>query len=319
MIEMKKLLVTGGAGFIGINFIKHIMSVDSVDIVVADKFTYASNPKELVNKMKIKTHCIDLANKVEVEDLFKKHEISHIVHFAAESHVDRSIEDCQPFVQSNIVGTINLLDQAVKSKIEKFVHISTDEVFGEVPYPGKFNEYSNLCPRNPYSASKASAENFVQAYGNTYDLPYTIVNCSNNYGPWQYPEKFIPVTIGRILQNKKIPVYGRGDQIREWIYVKDAIEAIRLVLQHGKIHDRYCIGSGIEVKNIDLVRTILSKMNANESLIEYVADRPGHDKRYAMSADKIINELNWTTKYNLSDGLDETIEWIKNHENRIQL
>lgn len=316
---MKKLLVTGGAGFIGINFIKHILDIERVDIVVADKFTYASNPEELVNNMKIVTHCMDLADSSSVENLFNLHEISHVVHFAAESHVDRSIKDCKPFIQSNIIATINLLNEVIKRKIKKFVHISTDEVFGEVPVPAKFNEYSNICPRNPYSASKASAEHFVEAYGNTYGLPYTIINSSNNYGPWQYPEKFIPLAVSRILKNQKVPVYGTGSQIRDWIFVKDAAEAIRCVLHHGNIHERYCIGGEQEIRNIDLIRTIIQKMNVNESFIEYVTDRPGHDARYATSILKIKRELKWRPKYDLSDGLNETIEWIKKYENRIQL
>ena len=314
---MKKILVTGGAGFIGINFIKHIKNIDSPDIVVADMFTYASNPEELVTNMKIDTHWIDLSDKTYVERLFERHEISHVVHFAAESHVDRSIKDCQPFIQSNIIGTVNLLNEAVKNKVEKFVHISTDEVFGEVQIPGKFNEYSNIRPRNPYSASKASAEHFVEAYGNTYGLPYVIINSSNNYGPWQYPEKFIPLAVNRILNNKKVPVYGTGNQIRDWIFVKDAVEAIRRVLHHGKTHERYCIGGENEISNIELLRMIIQKMNVDETFIEHVADRPGHDTRYATSIMKIKKHLNWNPMYSLSDGLDETIEWIKNNENRI--
>ena len=314
---MRKLLVTGGAGFIGINFIKHILDVDKVDIVVADMFTYASNPEELVNNMKIDTHCMDLSDKTSVESLFKMHEITHVVHFAAESHVDRSIKDCQPFIQSNIIATVNLLNEAMKNKIQKFVHISTDEVFGEIAIPGKFNELSNISPRNPYSASKASAEHFVEAYGNTYGFPYTIINSSNNYGPWQYPEKFIPLAINRILKKQKVPVYGTGSQIRDWIFVKDAAEAIRRVLHQGNTHDRYCIGGEQEIRNIDLLRVIIEKMNANESLIEYVTDRPGHDARYATSILKIKRELMWVPEYDLSDGLNETIEWIKRHENRI--
>lgn len=314
---MKKVLVTGGAGFIGINFIKHVIDVDSLDIIVADKFSYASNPDELVNKMKITTHCIDLADHQSIENLFNVDEISHVVHFAAESHVDRSIRDCKPFVESNIVGTINLLNQSIRKKIEKFVHISTDEVFGEIPIPEKFNERSLICPRNPYSASKASAEHFVEAYGNTYGMPYTIINSSNNYGPWQYPEKFIPLAISRILQKRKIPIYGTGSQIRDWIYVKDAVEAIRRVLHHGNLGERYCIGGECEVRNIDLIRMILAKMNTDETLIQYVNDRPGHDARYATSIIKMKHELKWTPQYDLSDGLDETIEWVKKNENRV--
>ena len=314
---MKKILVTGGAGFIGINFVKYMTDVSNAQIVVVDKFTYASNSDELVNVMKIPTYCVDISDKQDLEEVFKENQFSCIVHFAAESHVDRSIKDCSPFVQSNIIGTINLLDLALKYKVEKFVQISTDEVFGEVPYPGKFNEYSNICPRNPYSASKAAAEHFVEAYGNTYKLPYIIINSSNNYGPWQNAEKFIPLTISRIMKNQKIPVYGTGSQVRDWIYVKDAVEAIYLIMQNGQMQQRYCIGGENEIRNIDLVRHILMKMGADESLIEYVNDRPGHDARYSMSIDIVKSELKWSPRYSLSEGLDETIKWMKKNEDRI--
>jgi|LakMenEpi03Aug12_release.lakeMendotaPanAssembly.Ray.scaffolds.fasta_scaffold01735_45 dTDP-glucose 4,6-dehydratase len=314
---MKKILVTGGAGFIGINFVKYMTDVSNAQIVVVDKFTYASNSDEFVNVMKIPTYCVDISDKQDLEEVFKENQFSCIVHFAAESHVDRSIKDCLPFVQSNIIGTINLLDLALKYKVEKFVQISTDEVFGEVPYPGKFNEYSNICPRNPYSASKAAAEHFVEAYGNTYKLPYIIINSSNNYGPWQNAEKFIPLTISRIMKNQKIPVYGTGSQVRDWIYVKDAVEAIYLIMKNGQMQQRYCIGGENEIRNIDLVRHILMKMGADESLIEYVNDRPGHDARYSMSIDIVKSELKWSPRYSLSEGLDETIKWMKKNEDRI--
>jgi dTDP-glucose 4,6-dehydratase len=316
---MNKILVTGGAGFIGINFVKYMLDVSNAQIIVVDKFTYASNSHELVNVMKTPTYCVDISDKEDLEQVFKEHHFSCIVHFAAESHVDRSIKDCSPFVQSNIIGTINLLDLALKYNVKKFIQISTDEVFGEVVYPRKFNEFSNINPRNPYSASKAAAEHFVMSYGNTYKLPYIIINSSNNYGPWQHSEKFIPLTISRIMQKKKIPVYGTGSQVRDWIYVKDAVEAIYLIMQNGQIHQRYCIGGENEIRNIDLVRHILAKMNADESLIEYVNDRPGHDARYSMSIDTMKTEFDWKPRHSLVEGLDETIEWMKNHENRIQL
>lgn len=310
---MKQVLITGGAGFIGLNYIKHILQVDKLDIVVADKLTYASNPKELIYTMGIENHCIDIADKHSVELLFSRHEFSHVIHFAAESHVDRSIQDCKPFVDSNIIGTINLLEQSVKNKVQKFLHISTDEVFGEVIEPNKFNEESKMEPRNPYSASKASAEHFVMAYGNTYGLPYTIINSSNNYGPWQHPEKLIPLTINRILRNKSIPVYGNGQQIRDWIYVKDSVTAIHRVFHAGAVNTRYCIGGENETKNIDLVNMIVQKMNADRSLIEHVTDRLGHDVRYCTDIGKIKNELGWSPKYSLSNGLDETIYYeVKN-------
>lgn len=310
------ILITGGAGFIGINFVKHLRKHTTAKVLVIDKMGYASNLSEL-EAMGIDYEVIDIANSKSLDDLFTAHKFYQIVHFAAESHVDNSIKDCSPFIQSNIVGTVNLLDQAKKHNVEKFVHISTDEVFGEVPYPGKFNEYSNICPRNPYSASKAAAEHFVIAYGNTYGLPYVMVNSSNNYGPFQYPEKLIPLTVSKILRNQKIPVYGKGDQIRDWIYVEDTCDAIMRVMFMGKLGSRYCIGGDNETKNLDLVNSIIDKMNADPNLIEFVTDRPGHDTRYATDITKIKSELGWSPKTSLDKGLDITINWIKKYEDRI--
>lgn len=310
------ILVTGGAGFIGINFVKYLRRHTTTDIVVLDKIGYASNHKELKN-MKIPLEIVDIANRSLVEHVFNKYKFTHVVHFAAESHVDNSIKDSMPFVNSNIVGTVNLLDQVVKHGITKFIHISTDEVFGEVAYPDKFNEYSNICPRNPYSASKAAAEHFVISYGNTHKVPYVIVNSSNNYGPYQFPEKLIPLTIGRIINKNSIPVYGKGDQIRDWIYVEDTCDAIMRIITMGRVGDRYCIGGDNETKNLDLIYTILAKMNADRNLIEFVTDRPGHDVRYVTDTTKIKTELGWKPSTELSAGLDKTIEWIKKYENRI--
>lgn len=310
-----KILVTGGAGFIGINFVKYLCKNVDVKIIVVDKMGYASNQDEL-DAMGIEYEIFDLSNKSHTEDFFTKHSISHIFHFAAESHVDNSIKDCAPFVQSNVAGTVNLLDQAVKHKIEKFVHISTDEVFGEVLYPNKFNEYSNICPRNPYSASKAAAEHFVVAYGNTHKLPYVIINSSNNYGPFQYPEKLIPLTIKKILKNQKIPVYGKGNQVRDWIYVEDTCTAIYKIFTDGVNANRYCIGGDMEITNLELVHMIISKMNASTDLIEYVTDRPGHDVRYATDIHKVSSELGWKPSISLNDGLDKTIDWVKQYKGK---
>lgn len=310
------MLITGGAGFIGINFVKFLKKQGIDDVLVVDKMGYASNKSELEN-MGTSYEVLDLANKVAVEKLFQAYNFTQIVHFAAESHVDNSIKDSGPFVQSNIVGTVNLLDQAVKYNIEKFIHISTDEVFGEVPHPGKFNEYSNICPRNPYSASKAAAEHFVIAYGNTHKLPYIIINSSNNYGPFQFPEKLIPLTIGKIMCNEKIPVYGNGEQIRDWIYVEDTCDIIFKISTHGKTENRYCIGGDNETKNLELIHSILDKMNKSKSLIQLVKDRPGHDIRYSTDISKVKTELNWEPKISLSEGLDKTINWFTEHNNRI--
>lgn len=310
------ILVTGGAGFIGINFVKYLRKHTSMQVVVVDKMGYASNQDEL-DAMGTHYHEVDIANRAALEDVFLKEKFTHIVHFAAESHVDNSIKNTMPFVDSNVVGTVNLLDMAVKYNVGKFVHISTDEVFGEVPYPGKFNEHSNICPRNPYSASKAAAEHFVIAYGNTHKLPYIIINSSNNYGPFQHPEKLIPLTINKILNSKKIPVYGKGDQVRDWIFVEDTCEVIMQIINKGKIGDRYCIGGDMEITNLEVVKMILAKIDSPMSLIEYVKDRPGHDTRYATDISKVKTELGWAPAVTLSEGLDRTIEWIQKYENRI--
>lgn len=310
------ILVTGGAGFIGINFVRYLQQHSIADIVVIDKMGYASNQQAL-NNLAIKYEIIDLADRAGLSDFFDRNDITDIFHFAAESHVDNSIKNSSPFVQSNVVGTVNLLDQAVKHQIHKFVHISTDEVFGEVLSPGKFNEHSNITPRNPYSASKAAAEHFVIAYGNTHQLPYLIVNSSNNYGPYQYPEKLIPLTINRILNNQCIPVYGAGQQIRDWIYVEDTCQAIYQIYQMGTLGQRYCIGGDMEIRNLDLVHRIIGLMGADRNLVEFVTDRPGHDTRYATDISKIRYQIGWTPTTTLEQGLINTINWIKQHENRI--
>lgn len=311
---MKKILVTGGAGFIGLNFVKYLQTHTSYDMHVIDKFTYASNQHELINT-KVPFTTVDIADREQVTKFFENNTVDAIIHFAAESHVDNSIKDCMPFVHSNITGTINLLDMAVKYNVQRFIHISTDEVFGSLGSTGHFTEQSPITPRNPYSASKAAAEHFVQAYGNTYKLPYIIVNSSNNYGPWQHHEKLIPLTVKKIMDGKKIPVYGKGDQIRDWIYVEDTCAAVHRIFTDGVLGNRYCIGGNNEVKNLDLVKMIISKMNSPD-LVEFVTDRLGHDTRYSTDISKIKNDLEWEPKWELSTGLDVTIEWMKN-ENRI--
>lgn len=306
------ILITGGAGFIGLNFVKYIKQfVDSKDIIVVDKLTYASNGSELA-KEKIIHYCEDIANKDRMEMIFNNHSISTIFHFAAESHVDNSINDCTPFVHTNIIGTINLLECVRKYRPHaKFIHISTDEVFGQVFAPKSFDETSAIQPRNPYSASKASAEHFVNAFRETFGLKTIIVNSSNNYGPHQHAEKLIPKTINNLLRNKKVPVYGQGKQIRDWIYVEDTCDAIWKVYEKGLIGDRYCIGGDCEVVNIDLVNLIINKLNVSTDLIEFVTDRLGHDARYHTDCSYIKTMLGWNPKWNLNDGLDETIKHMK--------
>lgn len=303
-----RLLITGGAGFIGINFVKHFQSKCKDDFLILDKMSYSSNQKELDN-MGVPYAVIDLIDRDNVDALFKTHRFTHVVHFAAESHVDNSIRNTMPFIDSNITGTVNLLDACVKYGIDKFVHISTDEVFGVVPSPGQFNEYSNIAPRNPYSASKAAAEHFVIAYGNTHQLPYVIVNSSNNYGPFQHTEKLIPLVISNVLAGKKVPVYGKGDQVRDWIYVEDTCNAIYQILTNDVKENRYCIGGKGEICNLDLVKKILYHMDTDDGVIKYVEDRPGHDFRYSIDFNRIRLELNWQPVVSLDDGLKKTIDW----------
>ena len=306
------ILVTGGAGFIGLNFVKYLLEKKK-DVFVIDKFTYASNP-EALKKLEVNYAVIDIADEHSLKEL-DRFSFTEIYHFAAESHVDNSINDVQPFVKSNIHGTINLLNY-FRNKNVKFIHISTDEVFGEVEEPHKFNEQSQIDPHNPYSASKASAEHFVTAFKNTYGMKGVIINSSNNYGPYQHTEKMIPKTISNILQNKSIPIYGQGLQIRDWIYVEDSCDAIYKISQLNNKQDRYCIGGDCEIKNIDLVKQILDLMESNTDLITYVNDRPGHDMRYSTDISLVSRDTDWNVSHSLDAGLKKTIEWYKN-ENRI--
>lgn len=310
------ILVTGAAGFIGSNFVKLLINKTSEPIAVVDNLTYASalGFKDIVN-LPILLYRYNIIHYDALEPIFRENKITAIIHFAAESHVDNSIANCQPFIDTNITGTANLLKLAVKYKVKRFVHISTDEVFG-VAKEGKFDENWHLDPQNPYSASKAAAEHFVKAFVNTYGLNAIIVNCSNNYGPNQFPEKLIPLTINNLIKGKKIPIYGNGQQIRDWLFVEDCCEAIYKVYEAGVIGQRYCIGGDNETANIDLVNKIISVMDLEGDYIEYVKDRPGHDVRYATDISKIKNELGWQPTTSLEDGLKITIDRIKN-ENRI--
>jgi len=310
------IIVTGGAGFIGSNFIKLLVKKTSEQIVVVDNLTYASTLgfKDIVN-LPILFYQYNIIDNDILETLFKNYTISAIIHFAAESHVDNSIIDCQPFIDTNITGTVNLLKLAVKYNVKKFIHISTDEVYG-VARKSKFDETWHLDPQNPYSASKAAAEHFVNAFVNTYGLNAIIVNCSNNYGPNQFPEKLIPVTINNLLKGNNIPIYGDGQQIRDWLFVEDCCEAIYAVYDRGKIGERYCIGGDNEMSNLNLIKKIISIMGKSETSIEFVEDRPGHDIRYATDINKIKSELSWSPTTLLDDGLKLTIDRIQN-ENRV--
>ena len=306
------IFVTGAAGFIGSNFVHYLKSKGYDDIVVIDKLTYAASTDNL-NPLTFPIEIVDIANKDQLEGAFRKYRPRFIFHFAAESHVDNSIEDATPFLDTNVRGTLNLLELSVKYDIERFHHISTDEVYGALGYDDPpFTEETPYNPQNPYSASKAASDHFVTAFGNTHGLPVVITNCSNNYGPRQHKEKLIPKTISNILQNKPIPVYAQGQNIRDWIYVEDHCKAIMEVWYIGGYGEKYNIGGECEVKNIDLVKTIIRLMNASEDLIEFVEDRPGHDLRYAIDNAKIKKTALFQPQYNLETGLKKTIDWYLN-------
>lgn len=311
------ILVTGGAGFIGINFCKKLFLEQRDDVVVVDKLCYPStNNYNYLKELSYPFHIMDIADRLSIEHLFKIYPIKTIVNFAAETHVDNSIKDCNPFIHSNVTGTVNLLQHAVRHGVEKFIQISTDEVFGEI-VTGSFDEASPIKPRNPYSASKAAAEHFVEAFHNTYELPYNIINCSNNYGPYQHQEKFIPTIITSLMSGKKVPVYGTGMNMRNWIYVSDAVRAIYSVLERGSINQRYCIGGDNTVDNLTIVKRLIRIMNKSESRIAFVDDRRGHDYRYSVNSTKIRKELGWSPVVSLDQGLKSTVEWYC--ENRVQL
>lgn len=312
------LLVTGGCGFIGSNFILYWLNKYPQDNVVnLDKLTYAGNVKNLDSIASLSNYKFvkgDICDKKLVNDLTK--DIDLIVHFAAESHVDRSILSPEIFVQTNVLGTEILLESAVLNKVKHFHHISTDEVFGELNLGEKvkFNEQTKYDPRSPYSASKASSDHLVRAFHNTFGLSTTITNCSNNFGPFQHPEKLIPLAITNILEGKNIPVYGEGKQVRDWLFVEDHCEAIDLVVKNGKPGDTYCVGGQTEeVANIDVVKEIIKDLNESEDKITFVKDRPGHDQKYSIDWSKINSELGWKPKKSFQERLKETVEWYRNN------
>ncbi len=310
-----KILITGGAGFIGSNFIHYwIKKYPNDKIVNLDILTYAGNLKNLKdieNNPNYKFIKGDICNAKLINNLTRG--IDLIVHFAAESHVDRSITNSQDFIRTNVEGTRVLLDAAKNNNI-RFHHISTDEVFGSLNFKDKpFNEKTPYNPRSPYSASKAAADHLVRAYFHTHKLPITISNCSNNFGPYQFPEKIIPLFITNLIKNKKIPVYGQGKNIRDWIHVDDHNAGVDLIIQKGRIGETYCLGSGNQLCNLELTKMILKLMGKGEEMIEYVADRLGHDLRYDIDFSKIQNELGWEPKMDFKQGLKKTIEWYKNN------
>ncbi len=313
MNDNMKILITGGAGFIGSNFIHYVIQkYPDYEIINLDKLTYAGNLenlKEIENNPNYHFIKGDICDRKLVTSIVENFKIQVIINFAAESHVDRSIMGADVFIQTNVVGTQTLLEVAREKKIEKFVQISTDEVYGSLDANGKFKEDTPLHPNSPYSASKASADLLALAYHHTFGTPVIITRCSNNYGPYQFPEKLIPLMIINALNNKPLPIYGDGRNIRDWIFVKDHCEAILTVLENGKIGEIYNIGAENEKTNIEIVKLILKELNKDESLITFVKDRPGHDKRYAIDANKIKTQLGWKPKHTFETALKATINW----------
>lgn len=316
---MKKILVTGGAGFIGSNFINYILkSRDDYFIVNLDKLTYAGNLENLKDSENSKNYRFikgDICNTELVNYIFQKYEIKYVINFAAESHVDRSISGSEIFFRTNVIGTNVLLEASRRFEVEKFLQISTDEVYGSLGSAGLFTEKTPISPNSPYSASKAAADLMVQAFNHTYGLPTLITRCSNNYGPLQFPEKLIPLMIINALQNKKLPVYGDGMNVRDWIYVIDHNKAVELVFEKGQTGQVYNIGASNEMKNLDIIKLILRYLKKSEDLIEFVKDRPGHDKRYAIDSTKIQNDLGWKPEFSFENAIQHTIEWYLKNKN----
>jgi dTDP-glucose 4,6-dehydratase len=315
-----KILVTGGAGFIGSNFILYWMKNYPQDLIVnLDSLTYAGNLENLKEVEKNPNYKFIHGNICDLNSVDEAMEgVNVVVHFAAESHVDRSILKPSDFVVTNVVGTQVLLDAALKHKVKRFHHISTDEVYGSLNLEdkSKFTERTNYSPRSPYSASKAGSDHLVRAYSETFGLPITVTNCSNNFGSYQFPEKFIPLAITNIIEGKKIPVYGDGLYVRDWLYVVDHCRAIDTVLTKGKVGETYLVGGMTDnISNLEVIKKILKIMGKDGSLIEYVKDRPGHDRRYAVDWSKIKNELGWKPLHNFDEWLEKTITWYEENEN----
>lgn len=311
-----KLLVTGGAGFIGSNFIHHIMdSRLDCEVINLDVLTYAGNLNNLKGIEKNPRYTFikgDICNRAVIDAILDKHNIDAIIHFAAESHVDRSIADASAFVKTNVLGTYTLLECARTHSIPKFIHISTDEVYGST-MKGSFKETDILCPSSPYSASKAGSDLLAHSYFTTYNLPVITTRCTNNFGPYQFPEKLIPLFVTNLLDGKKVPVYGTGKNVRDWIHVSDHCRAVEFLLERGNPGEIYNIGGGHEKTNLEITKKILNILSKDDSMIEYVTDRPGHDFRYSLDYSKILG-MGWKPKYSFDEALKETITWYTRNE-----
>ena len=317
----KNVLVTGGAGFIGSNFVFHMLEkYPGYRIVCLDKLTYAGNLstlKSVMNHPSFRFVKGDICDRECVFKLFEEEKFDYVVNFAAESHVDRSIENPGVFLMTNVIGTQTLLDASRKYNVERYHQVSTDEVYGDLPLNRAdllFTEKTPIHTSSPYSASKAGADLLVMAYGRTYDMPVTISRCSNNYGPYQFPEKMIPLMIANAVNDKPLPVYGTGENVRDWLHVTDHVKAIDLILHKGRIGEVYNIGGHNELKNIDVVKLILKAVGKGEELITFVSDRKGHDLRYAIDPAKIHSELGWLPETKFADGIKTTIEWYLNNK-----
>ncbi len=312
--KLPKLLITGGAGFIGSAFVKLALR-NRCEVIVMDKITYAGDLKRLEEvKGQYKFHKTDICDKKQVELVLDRERPRIIINFAAETHVDRSIQSPLPFIDTNIKGVMVLLDACLKFRVERFIQISTDEVYGDI-LKGKFKENSHFKPNSPYSASKASADLLIKSYIRTYNLGAIIIRPSNNYGPWQYPEKLIPVAILKIIQKQKVPVYAKGLNVREWLFVDDCARGIYKIMEAGKTGEIYNLGSSAEKKNIEVIRALLSILRADKSAISFVQDRPGHDLRYSLDSNKVKAETGWYPEIDFEQGLKRTVDWyLKNKD-----
>jgi len=319
---MKTILITGGAGFIGANLVRRLLAArPDWRVVNLDALTYAGDLarlKEVEGDARYAFEKVDLSVRAAVAAVFERYPIFAVIHLAAESHVDRSILEPAVFIQSNVLGTQNLIDAARDAKVERFVHVSTDEVYGSLGATGRFRESSPLAPNSPYSASKAGSDLLVRAACHTFGFPAIVTRCSNNYGPWQFPEKLIPLIVCNAIEDKALPVYGDGQQVRDWIHVDDHCDGLLAALERGRCGEVYNLGAECERANLDVVKQVLQILGKREELIQFVADRPGHDRRYAIDPGKAKEELRWAPRHGFEEGLAATVRWYQDHREWVE-